>query len=56
MLVKITTIEKMPYHSCSLGKFPLTIYWRNAALQKFARKKAAPDAQGRLQCRKWREF
>jgi len=48
--------KKCPTPSCSLRKFPLAIRWENRSSAEVRAKKAAPDAQGRLQCRKWREF
>ena len=57
MLVKIATIEKMPYHKLPSGKDSLGNLLGKPQLCRSSReKKAAPDAQGRLQCCKWREF
>lgn len=57
MLVKIATIEKMPYHKLPSGKVALGNLLGKPQLCRSSReKKAAPDAQGRFQCRKWREF
>lgn len=57
MLVKIATIGKMPYPKLLSGKVPLDNLPGKPQLCRSSReKKAAPDAQGRLQCRKWREF
>lgn len=57
MLVKIATIGKMPYpkllsRKVSLGNLP----GKPQLCRSSREKKAAPDAQGRLQCCKWREF
>lgn len=47
----------MPYPKLLSGKVSLDNLLRKSLLCESSReKKAAPDAQGRLQCRKWREF
>ena len=57
MLVKIATIVKMPYPKLLSGKVSLDNLLGKPQLFRISReKKAAPDAQGRLQCCKWREF
>ena len=57
MLVKIATIGKMPYPKLLSGKVSLGNLLGIPQLCRSSReKKAAPDAQGRLQCCKWREF
>ena len=57
MLVKIAPIGKMPYHKLPSGKDSLGNLLGKPQLCRSSReKKAAPDAQGRLQCCKWREF
>ena len=49
-------LTKLATYAALWESFPWQFAGKTAALQKFARKKAAPDAQGRLQCCKWREF
>ena len=56
MLVEIATIEKMPYPKLLSGKVSLGNLLENRSFAEVRAKKAAPDAQGRLQCCKWREF
>lgn len=56
MLVKIATVEKMPYHKLLSGKVFLGNLLENRSFAEVRAKKAAPDAQGRLQCCKWRKF
>ena len=57
MLVEIATVEKMPYPKLLSGKVSLGNSLGKPQLCRSSReKKAAPDAQGRLQCCKWREF
>lgn len=57
MLVEIATIEKMPYPKLLSGKVSLgNLPGKPQLCRGSCEKKAAPDAQGRLQCCKWREF
>lgn len=56
MLVKIATIGKMPYPKLLSGKVSLGNLPENRSSAEVRAKKGGPDAQGRLQCRKWREF